>query len=269
MSEMKSAPPRTGGRANDTLRDISVTRGFTSTPAGSVLWKQGGTVVLCTASVTAKVPEWFGQNKSGGWVTADYVMLPGSTSQRKDWPRIGHTDPRGTEITRLIGRVLRAAVDLGKLGPHTIALDCTVLQADGGTRTAAICGGMVALRDALSRLPSELGMPRGDPSPGWIASRAAYDPGRVLLEGVAAVSIGVIGGEVRLDLDYADDSIAEVDLNIAMTSGGRIIEIQGTAEEGGGGEVAGPTGFSRPELDAMLSLAEKGCRELLAIQGRA
>lgn len=268
MSEAKKAPARTGGRGNDVLREISVTRGFTATPAGSVLWKQGGTVVLCTASVTAKVPEWFGGNKSGGWVTADYVMLPSSTGQRKDWPRIGHTDPRGTEITRLIGRVLRAAVDLSKLGPHTIALDCTVLQADGGTRTAAICGGMVALRDAIGKLPVELALPRGEPTAGWVASRAAYDPKGVLLEGVAAVSVGIVGGEVRLDLDYADDSIAEVDLNVAMTAGGRFVEVQGTAEEGGGGEVTGLTGFSMGELEAMLGLAEKGCRELLEIQKR-
>jgi ribonuclease PH len=266
MSPAQSPPPRTGNRPNDALREISITRGFTATPAGSVLWKQGGTVVLCTASITAKVPEWFGPNKSGGWVTADYVMLPSSTGQRKDWPRIGHTDSRGTEITRLIGRVLRAAVDLGKLGPHTIALDCTVLQADGGTRTAAICGGMVALRDALRKLPADLPLPRGEPTPGWIASRAAYDPGKVLLDGVSAVSVGIVGGEVRLDLDYADDSIAEVDLNVAMTASGRFVEIQGTAEEGGGGEVDAPTGFSRTQLDAMLALAEKGCRELGSIQ---
>src|SRR3982751_5260827 len=144
---------RNDGRADDELRAIKVTRNFTSTPAGSVLWEQGKTIVLVTASVTPELPPFFKESRAGGWVTAEYVMLPGSTPQRKGWPKIGHTDSRGTEIQRLIGRSLRAVIDLSKLGPHTIAIDCQVLQADGGTRTAAICGAYVALVDALGKLP--------------------------------------------------------------------------------------------------------------------
>src|SRR5262249_16899882 len=147
---------RKDGRSNDQLRPITITRGFTQTPAGSVLWKQGGTVVLCTASITPDVPPWFKEDRAGGWLTADYVMLPGSTPQRKDWPRIGHTDSRGTEIQRIIGRSIRAVVDLSKIGPHTIHVDCQVLQADGGTRTASICGAYVALVDAVRKLPAQL-----------------------------------------------------------------------------------------------------------------
>lgn len=256
---------RADGRGDSELRPVTVTRGFTSAPAGSVLWQQGGTVVLCTASVQAKVPEWFGPTKAGGWVTADYVMLPGSTTSRKDWPRIGHTDSRGTEITRLIGRVLRAGVDLSRLGPHTISLDCTVLQADGGTRTAAICGGFAALSDALAKLPAELPPPRGEPTPGWLASKAAYDPTRVLREAVVAVSVGYVRGVLRLDLDYLDDSAAEVDLNVAMTASGRVIEVQGTAETP---DETGRVGYTREQLVAMLDLAAEGCRKLLEIQGR-
>src|SRR2546421_6090992 len=146
---------RNDGRAADALRPIRITRNFTQTPAGSVLWEQGKTVVLCTASISREVPPWFRDDRAGGWITAEYVMLPASTPQRKAWPKIGHTDSRGTEIQRLIGRSLRAVIDLSKIGPHTIAVDCQVLQADGGTRTAAICGAYVALADALKRLPSQ------------------------------------------------------------------------------------------------------------------
>src|SRR4051794_1086056 len=197
--------PRTDGRPNDQLRPVRVTRGFTQAPAGSVLWQQGGTVVLCTASVTRDVPPWFGENRAGGWVTCEYVMLPGSTPQRKPWPKTGHTDSRGTEIQRIIGRSLRAAIDLSKIGPHTIALDCQVLQADGGTRTAAICGAWVALADAIARLPAAMpGAAVG--ASGSVPARynpAFYDPRAALVEQIAAVSVGVIDGEVRLDLDYA------------------------------------------------------------------
>src|SRR4051812_43493027 len=147
---------RHDGRASDELRKIRVQRNFTSTPAGSVLWQQGDTVVLCTASVSRELPPWFKDDRAGGWITAEYVMLPASTPQRKPWPKTGHTDSRGTEIQRLIGRSLRAIIDLSKIGPHTIALDCQVLQADGGTRTAAICGAYVALVDALKKLPAEM-----------------------------------------------------------------------------------------------------------------
>src|SRR5688572_9989573 len=131
---------RHDGRTADQLRPIKITRNFTATPAGSVLWQQGGTIVLCTASIANEVPPWFPNDRPGGWTTAEYVMLPASTPQRKPWPKTGHTDSRGTEIQRLIGRALRAIIDLSKIGPHTIALDCQVLQADGGTRTAAISG---------------------------------------------------------------------------------------------------------------------------------
>lgn len=257
---LSCSPMPREGRPNDHLRTISVTRGFTATPAGSVLWKQGGTVVLATASITPKVPDWFGQVKAGGWITADYVMLPGSTPQRKDWPRIGHTDSRGTEITRLVGRSLRAAVDLSKLGPHTISVDCTILQADGGTRTAAICAGYLAIRDAVKKLPATLPTPER-PTAAYLANQTQYDPGNVLVQQIAAVSVGIIGGEVRLDLDYVDDSQADVDLNVIMTGTGNFVEIQGTAE--------GAKGYSRSELDGMLALAEKGCKELLTIQSQA
>src|SRR5688500_11947577 len=125
---------RNDGRPNDQLRPVKITRGFTKAPAGSVLWEQGGTVVLCTASISNEVPAWFRDDRPGGWTTCEYVMLPASTPQRKAWPTIGHTDSRGTEIQRLIGRTLRAVIDLTKIGPHTIAVDCQVLQADGGTR---------------------------------------------------------------------------------------------------------------------------------------
>jgi len=165
---------RTDGRAIDQLRPITITRNFTAAAAGSVLWQQGKTIVWCTASITPDVPPWFGDKKAGGWITADYVMLPGSTPRRKDWPKIGHTDSRGTEIQRLIGRSIRAAVDLNKIGPHTIHIDCQVMQADGGTRTASICGAYVALVDAIRKLPSEVPQPKllapGSPVP------ARFDP---------------------------------------------------------------------------------------------
>ncbi|HMO27154.1 MAG TPA: ribonuclease PH, partial [Tepidisphaeraceae bacterium] len=147
---------RHDGRPDDQLRPITITRNFTAAPAGSVLWRQGETLILATASITPDVPPWFGDKRPGGWVTADYVMLPGSTPRRKDWPKLGHTDSRGTEIQRLIGRAIRAVLDLSRIGPHTIAIDCQVLQADGGTRTASICAGYLALRDALAKLPKDL-----------------------------------------------------------------------------------------------------------------
>src|ERR1051325_3774534 len=200
-------------RAPDQLRPIKITRNFTQTPAGSVLWQQGNTVVLCTASLTQEVPPWFPESKQGGWITAEYVMLPASTPQRKPWPKIGHTDSRGTEIQRIIGRSLRAAIDLSKIGPHTIALDCQVLQADGGTRTAAICGAWVALADAIRKLPAEVAKPRG-PAPAVLPARfvpAFYDPAHALVDQIAAVSVGIVDEKSYLDLDYSLDSKAEVD----------------------------------------------------------
>src|SRR5215213_7723777 len=151
---------RHDGRADDQLREVKVTRDFTATPAGSVLWQQGNTIVWCTASVTQELPPWMREDRPGGWITAEYVMLPASTPRRKEWPKIGHTDSRGTEIQRLIGRTVRAAIDLSKIGPHTIALDCQVLQADGGTRTASICAAYVALVDAIAKLPAQAPAPR-------------------------------------------------------------------------------------------------------------
>src|SRR5437763_10733864 len=170
---------RNDGRAPDQLRPVKITRNFTQTPAGSVLWEQGKTIVLVTASVTQDLPPFFKDNKPGGWITAEYVMLPGSTPQRKAWPKNGHTDSRGTEIQRLIGRSLRAVIDLTKIGPHTIALDCQVLQADGGTRTASICAAYVALVDAIGKLPREFpSKPSPPPSPGvpGEGGSARYDP---------------------------------------------------------------------------------------------
>jgi ribonuclease PH len=259
---------RNDGRTPDQLRPVKITRNFTQTPAGSVLWEQGKTVVLCTASISRELPPWMKDDKPGGWVTAEYVMLPASTPQRKPWPKIGHTDSRGTEIQRLIGRSLRAIIDLSKLGPHTIALDCQVLQADGGTRTAAICGAYVALVDAIGKLPAQMpaapGRGPGGASPWPPPARydpQFYDPAHVLADQLAAVSIGVIDGEIRLDLDYFDDSRAEVDLNVAYTAGGKFVEVQGSAENGGG--------FDRARMNQMLDLAVQGCEKLMAIQREA
>src|SRR5436190_3971139 len=166
---------RHDGRTAQQLRPVKVTRQFTQTPAGSVLWEQGSTVVLCTASVTQDLPPWMKEDRAGGWITAEYVMLPASTPQRKPWPKTGHTDSRGTEIQRLIGRTLRAIIDLSKIGPHTIAIDCQVLQADGGTRTAAICGAYVALVDALAKLPKEMPKARAVPTGRFNAGGDAYE----------------------------------------------------------------------------------------------
>src|SRR5436309_1274675 len=190
---------RKDARAADQLRPVKVTRSFTATPGGSVLWQQGNTILWCTASITPEVPPWMKDDRPGGWVTAEYVMLPASTPRRKEWPKTGHTDSRGTEIQRLIGRSVRAAIDLSKIGPHTIALDCQVMQADGGTRTAAICGAYVALVDAIAKLPVEMPTPRnfveGQPLPArW--DPALYSPKTALLDQLAAVSVGIVEGEV-------------------------------------------------------------------------
>jgi ribonuclease PH len=251
---------RHDGRTNDQIRRVRVQRNFTAVPAGSVLWEQGNTVVLCTASVSRDLPPWMKEDRPGGWTTCEYVMLPASTPQRKGWPKIGHTDSRGTEIQRLIGRTLRAVLDLTKIGPHTIAVDCQVLQADGGTRTAAICGAYVALVDALAKLPAEM--------PGAIEAGSArfdprfYDPKTALTDQLAAVSVGIIDGEIRLDLDYHDDSRAAVDMNIAYTGGGKFVELQGSAENAGGG-------FDIAQLNRMVELGVKGCRELMQLQKQA
>jgi ribonuclease PH len=251
---------RNDGRPADQLRPIKITRRFTETPAGSVLWEQGKTVLLCTASVSPELPPWFSEKRPGGWITAEYVMLPASTPQRKAWPKNGHTDSRGTEIQRLIGRCLRGVIDLSRIGPHTIALDCQVLQADGGTRTAAVCGAYVALADALSKLPPEMPGAAAPPSAARY-DRSFYDPKAALADQLAAVSVGIVDGEPRLDLDYADDSRAHVDMNVAYTAGGKFVEVQGSAEKLGG--------FDRAAMDRMLDLAVRGCRQIMTLQRQA
>jgi ribonuclease PH len=230
---------RHDGRSFDALRPIKIQRRFTASPAGSILWTQGKTVLLATACVTPEVPKWFPPTRPGGWVTAEYLMLPSSTPQRKPWPNTGHTDSRGTEIQRLIGRSLRAAVDLSKIGPNTIAIDCQVLQADGGTRTASICAAFIALADALASINAKAG----------------------LIQAVAAVSVGLLDGKPLLDLDYAEDSKADVDLNAAITAGGKFVEVQGSAENG--------DGISHSQLNQMLDLAAAGCKKLLELQAEA
>lgn len=251
---------RNDGRANDQLREVTITRQFTAAPAGSVLWQQGKTIVWCTASISPDLPPWMRDDRPGGWVTAEYVMLPASTPRRKAWPTIGHTDSRGTEIQRLIGRCLRAVVDLSKIGPFTIALDCQVMQADGGTRTAAICGAYVALRDAIGRLPAKIPAPPGGTPLTARYDPAFYDPAHALVDELAAVSAGLVDGEARLDLDYADDSRAQVDMNVACTATGRLVEIQASAENG--------QGFTRQQMDGLLDLCVRGCRLLIERQGR-
>lgn len=254
---------RHDGRANDELRTVKITRRFTQTPAGSVLWEQGKTIVLCTASVAQELPPWFKEDRPGGWITAEYVMLPASTPQRKAWPKIGHTDSRGTEIQRLIGRALRAAIDLSKIGPHTLAVDCQVLQADGGTRTAAISGAYVALVDALASLPERMPGAKADaaePVPARF-NPAFYDPKKALVDQLAAVSVGVVDGQVLLDLDYRDDSRAQVDMNVAYTAGGKFVEVQGSAENG--------EGFERGTMLELIDLASGGCQRLMGLQREA
>lgn len=222
------------------LRPIVLERNFTRYAAGSVLIRQGDTWVLCTASVEEKVPA-FQKGKGSGWVTAEYSMLPGSTKERKDREiKRGKPDARSTEISRLVGRALRAAVDLDALGERTITVDCDVLQADGGTRCASITGGMVALADAVAALQAK--------------GTLAVSPIRHF---VAAVSVGICDGKPELDLDYAHDSTAEVDLNVVMTDDGRYVEIQGTAEH---------NPFTEESLEVLRKLAAKGIRAVLGIQ---
>ncbi|CAN5344367.1 ribonuclease PH [soil metagenome] len=231
---------RADGRRNDELRPITITRNWLDHAAGSVLVQFGGTRVLCAASASVGVPRW--RKGSGlGWVTAEYAMLPASTNTRSDRESVkGRIGGRTHEISRLIGRSLRAVIDYRELGENTIVLDCDVLQADGGTRTAAITGAYVALADACTHLHDK-GALVGDPLSG----------------SVAAVSVGIIDGEPRLDLPYEEDVRAETDMNVVMTGTGRYIEIQGTAE-------ADP--FDRVLLDGLLGLAEQGCADLTRIQ---
>jgi ribonuclease PH len=234
---------RPSGRASDQMRPIRIERRFTRHAEGSVLVAFGDTQVLCTASVEGRVPGFL-RGKGEGWVTAEYGMLPRSTNERMDREAArGKQGGRTLEIQRLIGRSLRACVDRNALGERTITLDCDVLQADGGTRTAAITGAYVALCDAIALLRA-----RGE---------LARDP---IIGAIAAVSVGVYRGTPVLDLDYAEDSDCDTDMNVVMNDGGGFIEVQGTAEG---------HAFRRDEMDAMLALAEKGVAELVQHQREA
>jgi ribonuclease PH len=231
---------RDDGREPDDLRPVELVRDYTVFAAGSVLIRMGRTVVLCTASVADDVPRWM-RNTGRGWVTAEYSMLPGSSPERIDREAArGRQSGRTQEIQRLIGRSLRAVTDLEAMGEVQITLDCDVLQADGGTRTASVCGAYVALHDAFSRLLR--------------VGRIQTHP---LREACAAVSVGVVDALPMLDLAYREDSKAEVDMNVVMTSSGRFVEIQGTAE-------GAP--YTRSELEELLSLAEHGIAKLLDLQ---
>lgn len=225
------------------LRPISIIRHFTKHAAGSVLIKQGDTWVLCTASIDEKVPPFL-RDSGQGWITAEYAMLPSATLTRKerDIKKLKQ-DGRSVEIGRLIGRALRASIDLTKLGERTITLDCDVLQADGGTRCASITGAMVALEDAIAKLLT--------------TGALAENPIR---RRVAAISVGICHGEPTLDLDYAHDSHADVDMNVVMTSDGRFVELQGTAEH---------EPFDETQFEALRALAKEGCAALFAAQAQA
>jgi ribonuclease PH len=234
---------RADGREPDQLRDVTFTRGWLTQAEGSVLVEYGRTRVLVAASVTEGVPRW--RKGSGlGWVTSEYAMLPRATNTRNDRESVkGRIGGRTHEISRLIGRSLRAVIDYKALGENTIVLDCDVLQADGGTRTASITGAYVALCDAVS----------------WLRDRNLLS-GEPLVDSVAAVSVGVVGGGVMLDLAYTEDSAAEVDLNVVMSGDGRFIEVQGTAE-------GAP--FDRDMLNQLLDLGAAGCRRLTELQQAA
>ena len=238
-----SAPTRSGGRAADELRPVTIEPGFVRTATGSALISAGGTRVICTASVQESVPRWLaGQGR--GWMTAEYGMLPASTGDRKQRDIAkGRLDGRSVEIQRLIGRSLRGVADLNALGERTIYIDCDVLEADGGTRCASITGGYVALALAVRRLQEE--------------GKLARSP---LTGSVAAVSCGVVDGVPLLDLDYPEDSTAEVDANVVMSGDGGLVEVQATAER---------TPLSRAHLDDLLALAQHGIEGLRTAQEAA
>lgn len=228
-------------RTNNQLRDVKITRNYITHPAGSVLIEMGDTKIICTATIEEKIPKFL-KGTGSGWVTAEYGMLPGSTGQRKQRNTKG-IDGRSQEIQRLIGRSLRAIIDLKKLGERTIWIDCDVIQADGGTRTASITGAYVALVDAVQTL---------------------LDSGAIsespIVTAVAAVSVGILADEAILDLCYAEDSTAHVDMNLVMTGTGEFIEIQGTGEE---------KPFSKTQMLALLELGESGIHTLIDIQNKA
>ncbi|CAB4834337.1 MAG: ribonuclease PH [Actinobacteria bacterium] len=240
MSDVDPKTLRQDGRRIDQLRTVNFERDFTVFAPGSVLVSMGRTRVLCTASVEDRIPPWM-RGSGKGWVTAEYSMLPGSTPERASREAAkGKQSGRTQEIQRLIARSLRCVTDLVAVGERQITVDCDVLQADGGTRTASICGAYVALHDACTRLMME----------GAISQHPLSDA-------VAAVSVGIIDGVPMVDLPYIEDSRADVDMNVVMTGSGRFVEVQGTAEQ---------MAFSRSELDTMLELAEGGIKELLAAQ---
>jgi ribonuclease PH len=234
---------RPGGRERDQLREIAITRNFTCHAEGSVLVAFGRTKVICTASLDNTVPAFL-KGSGRGWVTAEYGMLPRSTGQRmRREAAQNRQGGRTLEIQRLIGRSLRAVVDMQVLGEMSVLIDCDVIQADGGTRTASITGAWVALADALGR-----------------ARANGVTSGNALVGKVASVSVGIVAGEPVLDLDYAEDAAAQTDMNVVMNDSGRFIEVQGTAEG---------SAFTRAELDAMLGLAERGIRRLFEFQEQA
>jgi ribonuclease PH len=254
-------------RQHDELRPLKIKRHFTRAVPGSVLIQAGRTTVLCTASVAEQVPPWMA-GKGRGWVTAEYGMLPGSTRPRKDRDRGGKIDGRTTEIQRLVGRSLRAVVDLDALGERTVTLDCDVLEADGGTRTLSITGAWIALVDALHECSGGLSqfLRPGTDAQRWSIAKMGLSPSASkratlpLTDSVAAVSVGIVEGRPILDLDYQEDSAAAVDMNVVMTGGRRFVEVQGTGEE---------ATFTEAELSAMLQLARQGIDHLTAAQRSA
>ena len=232
---------RQDGRLPDQLRPVSITRDYLRHPEGSVLVEFGDTKVICTASVEDKVPPFL-KGKGQGWVTAEYGMLPRSTNTRTNRERSG-PGGRSQEIQRLVGRSLRAVVEMSKLGERTVWVDCDVIQADGGTRTAAITGAFVAVADAIAKL-----------------GKSTAAGGAPIRDCVAAISVGMVGGRPILDLNYAEDSTAAVDMNVVMTGAGAFVEVQGTAEQ---------TPFSKERLDELLALAGAGIGRLIGLQRRA
>jgi ribonuclease PH len=231
--------PRVDGRAPHQLRPVALTRDYLIHPEGAVLVTFGATQVICTASVEDKVPSFL-KGQGLGWITAEYAMLPRATSTRTPRETRGPSG-RSQEIQRLVGRALRVVVDRSKLGERTVWVDCDVIQADGGTRTAAITGSFIAVADALGRIPGLEGAP-------------------ALRDCVAGVSVGVVNGQAVLDLNYAEDAAAEVDMNVVMTGAGEFVEVQGTAER---------LAFGKARLDEMLALAAGGVRHLVGLQRRA
>ena len=240
--DLRSVKYREDGRAENQLRKIKITRDFNLYAEGSVLIEFGNTKVICTASVSEKVPPFLkGQGK--GWITAEYSMIPRATGERNQRESAkGKLSGRTMEIQRLIGRALRTAIDLDKLGERTVTIDCDVIQADGGTRTTSISGGYIALALAMKKLVNE----------GILAENP-------IISNVAAISVGIVGGTPMLDLKYSEDSAAEVDMNVVMNGEGRFVEVQGTGEE---------ATYTRAELNELLDLAEAGINEIIELQNK-